>query len=584
LWVLDWSRPDLIPPGRWVTSAERPLVFSQQFAVNQIMRALGSGLPGLFTLNGPPGTGKTAVFRDLVAAIVVQRATALAQLIHPEEGFLDKTFRWQSGEYVHRVTRLSPKLTGHEIVIAAKDDDAALKAAAEIPGADGVGARWREAAAAVGYFTNAGERLSGPGAWGLLAIAPKQQPSALPDVHAALTVSLNGRDNSRQVSGWRAAVDRFARALAKVEELSAERSDVSRHIADLPDAVAGRDQAATAVRKAQAERDILQARRQELDTERSELSDRPNLMSLLSAGGRRDLRERRETERALAEIDQQMAEWFEAETAADAEFQSWDARAQESRRAIDEAKRRWGNRVPDGPEYAETRDQPWADLRAADFPGTGGRDLVERRELSAPWADEEFCRARTELFLAALALHKAFVLAQARQIRANLGALADMLAAQSSGGPVPEEPGLALAAWQTLFLVVPVVSATFASFGTLFAGLGRESVGWVLAGEAGLAGPQEAAGALWRARRAVIAGDPLRLEPVSMVPWSGQRSLLREFGVAQEWAPARASAQVIADRLAATGTSVTGPSGAALWVGCPVDPRRPPRCPPLGPH
>jgi hypothetical protein len=93
--------------------------------------------------------------------------------------------------------------------------------------------------------------------------------------------------------------------------------------------------------------------------------------------------------------------------------------------------------------------------------------------------------------------HPAFALAEAPRIRKNLNALVKVL----RGGGRPE-PAALLAAWQTLFLVVPVVSSTFASAGRLFAGLGRESLGWLLIDEAGQAAPQNAAGALLRSRSA----------------------------------------------------------------------------------
>ena len=219
-------------------------------------------------------------------------------------------------------------------------------------------------------------------------------------------------------------------------------------------------------------------------------------------------------------------------------------------RSVSEARLRWGDRVPDGPEYTET-ERP---------------ELIERRELSAPWADEEFSRARTRLFLAALALHKAFILNAGPRLSRNLSAMMDIL----DGVGRPKDEVAILAAWQTLFLVVPVVSTTFASVGRMFAGLRRESLGWLLVDEAGQAAPQNAVGALWRCRRAVIVGDPLQLEPVVTLPWGGQRALLEEFKVAPGWAPSRSCAQQLADRLATAGTSLPGPAGEGVWVGAPL--------------
>jgi superfamily I DNA and/or RNA helicase len=119
--------------------------------------------------------------------------------------------------------------------------------------------------------------------------------------------------------------------------------------------------------------------------------------------------------------------------------------------------------------------------------------------------------------------------------------------------------------------VVPVVSTTFASLDRLFTGLGRESLGWLFVDEAGQAAPQYAAGGLWRARRAVIVGDPLQIQPVVTLPWGGQRALAREYGVGEQWAPSRTSVQQLADRIAEHGTSLPSPvAGEPVWVGTPL--------------
>ena len=220
--------------------------------------------------------------------------------------------------------------------------------------------------------------------------------------------------------------------------------------------------------------------------------------------------------------------------------------------------------MPDGPAF---------------FTATKDDELEGRREKTAPWADPEFTAARTELFLAALALHKALII--------RTGPAGQGEPERACRLPQPEQagqPGPASTAWQTLFLVVPVVSTTFASVPAIFGGLGPESIGWLLVDEAGQAPPQQAAGAIWRARRTVVVGDPMQLEPVVTLPWGGQQALLRLFGVAEEWAPSRTSAQRVADRLARYGTLLPDPAlptaaaGATAsladygvtWVGTPL--------------
>ena len=78
--LTEGTSPNDFPSGRWPADLDRALVISQQFAVNTIIRDKGTAM---FAVNGPPGTGKTTLLRDLIAAIVVSRATELATLKSP---------------------------------------------------------------------------------------------------------------------------------------------------------------------------------------------------------------------------------------------------------------------------------------------------------------------------------------------------------------------------------------------------------------------------------------------------------------------------------------------------------------------
>ena len=133
----------------------------------------------------------------------------------------------------------------------------------------------------------------------------------------------------------------------------------------------------------------------------------------------------------------------------------------------------------------------------------------------------------------------------------------------------------ALAAWRALFFVVPVVSTTFASLPRMFAHLGRETLGWLLIDEAGQAAPQEAVGSLWRARRAVIVGDPLQLKPVVTLPFRGQQGIRSEYAASETWLPKSATAQELADRHNRWGTNLLR-GERSIWVGAPLQVHR--RC------
>ena len=128
------------------------------------------------------------------------------------------------------------------------------------------------------------------------------------------------------------------------------------------------------------------------------------------------------------------------------------------------------------------------------------------RELSSPWADPEWNAARAKVFLEALQLHKAFVVANAGPMRKSLQGAMDVLS-----GAVPDNaPRDAVeAAWSALFFVIPMVSTTFASFDRLFSHLGEEAIGWLLIDEAGQAVPQSAVGGIWRSKRSVVMVRPL---------------------------------------------------------------------------
>jgi superfamily I DNA and/or RNA helicase len=164
-------------------------------------------------------------------------------------------------------------------------------------------------------------------------------------------------------------------------------------------------------------------------------------------------------------------------------------------------------------------------------------------------------------------VHRAFIDATAKQVRNNLASMMGLL---KSGNIDQEYENTIPSLWATLFLAVPLISTTFASFSRLFSSVKCEEIGWLLMDESGQALPQAAVGALWRAQRAVVIGDPLQIEPVVAVPEKLIKSIFEKFEVeVSDWAPPTMSAQTLADRTSWFGSMIEVNDGD-IWVGSPL--------------
>ncbi|MGW6021204.1 DEAD/DEAH box helicase [Streptomyces sp. NPDC055099] len=609
--ALDAVAPGRTPMGRWPANPKHPLALSQQFAVNTIWSELGKS-SGLFAVNGPPGTGKTTMLRDCFAAVIVERAQRLASLRMPSMAFVDKEpYRWQSGDYTRTVTALKPEFTGFEMVVASANNGAVENISTEIPARAALDDLWSGDA---GYFAEQATRLlKGAPAWGAIAArlgnkknrmefinrfwhgkykmddeqAPPPPKGRRPRSRDAWIDSEQGvahllREWSRQPhSGvWREAKERFRQAYARVEQLQAERTAAAAALGRVPSAGAALRAAEQAV--ADSDTRVHQARAQVASEtavlqhaeaalhEAQQVLDaharrRPGFVVSISTLGRaarewhqRDQELAGHVDTARSVRDAAAASLFGAQQAAtQAEHTLGVCRQQQASAAaqlqalqetVAQAHADWGGHVP---QEAWLHDDT-------------------TRELAAPWGDEEIARARAELFLAAMGLHEAFLRCTARTMYANLMAAMDAVA-----GAVPRTVSAehVKAAWQSLFLLVPVVSTTFASLDRVFGRLGSESLGWLFIDEAGQATGQMAVGGMWRAARTVVVGDPLQLEPVVVLPWTAQRALGDELGVDAEWAPSRTSVQQLADRTNRYGTLLPAelPDGSQeVWVGSPL--------------
>jgi hypothetical protein len=121
-------------------------------------------------------------------------------------------------------------------VVASSNNGAVENVTTEIPGAKGIGEEFRTAAAAVDYFTETARTVHGAEAWAMVAARLGNRKNRGQFVDRFWFKSMIQVLKDPEPPEWRAAVDTFQAALARVRELAAERAVAARSLSLLPSA------------------------------------------------------------------------------------------------------------------------------------------------------------------------------------------------------------------------------------------------------------------------------------------------------------------------------------------------------------
>ena len=575
--------PEYYPDGCWPSPYCASLM--QQFAINRVMDDLsGEKQEGLFSVNGPPGTGKTTLLRDIIAAILVQRAHHMIQFDEPAKAFTKLEETKKSVPFIYEP---HASICDGGIVVASSNNGAVENISKELPLKKEV----KGYADRLGYFRTVSEGCVDPEHWGLIAavMGSKKNQRKLIDAiwnkspkarKQTLYQSLRDTQQAPTQAQWRETVTSFRNKLQAVRREKQRLMEGMKEAAqwtDLPRMVE------------EADRHVLD----ELQELEKLIQGKQTFLSETQAGNERQrmaLEEaRREQEQVLQSRPHWLSYWISREKRV-----SYQARLE----AVASKIERLTQQVREHDELLQVHEQRLSVQRTKLKQVQGERERyaplmevcaelkgaytdasfchkINTREAqeNSPWYSEELKKLESELFVEAMKVNECFLLMANQTSDRNISGrnlsgriettLDRFFKFLKSGEDLNEQQIRAM--WNTFWLVIPVVSSTFASIQRMFGNLGPGSIPWLFIDEAGQAVPQAAAGALWRCKRAVVVGDPFQIEPVVTTPDAIIKELGNHFDLKWEQMDSTLSVQRMADRVNRYGWTMNDD-----WVGSPL--------------
>lgn len=621
--------PSKMPSGRWLSQPDQAMSLMQQFAINQICETLKEG--GIFSVNGPPGTGKTTMLRDIFAENITRRARVLAGLKSSSEAFKSGpkiTVEIQKNKKITTwsIAPLIPKLTGFEMLVVSSNNAAVKNISEDLPKTSSLGklknnqaedSAWRHpnGSPKITYLqqvaikhaarNNKGafDSLSSDNSpWGLISCALGNKTNREFFVTNAFAENFESKDGESVPEGfdprlhqtlwqWRDCYSgpTFAEARRKFQDAEKKLKEWQDELARYVDAIEEINGLSREAFVEDVVQDVLAAElvwkqsQALLDAAESELA---NTIKIINEQGLKSAGIKARNNKLLSwlfrffssvgdSVDGSPNEWggktisfrkIELEL----DIVNFRNSAESARKRLKELVKEKDGRINKWNSNKAIIENCKGKFLSVSYPLSLSTLETDDCQKDGLWLDFEISQLRSELFAAALGLHEAW-LGEVLQKRGSFGANLGAISAFLNGGWL-RAPEHALPIWQSLFMVVPVVSSTFASIGRQFDELGPKSLGWLFIDEAGQAVPQAVVGALWRTKRAVVVGDPLQIEPVFTVPVKLIDALAKHSGVTKDdqVLPHKCSVQNLADLANRLGTSISDASQEKKWIGSPL--------------
>ncbi|WP_368502792.1 AAA domain-containing protein (plasmid) [Alkalihalophilus sp. As8PL] len=218
------------PLGRWPSNIEHKAALMQQVVINEFFRSDTR----ISSVNGPPGTGKTTLLKDIFAEIVVRKAIALVAFRkNPDKALIDTGTkvtiknRIKKESVSRNVYDIDPSITAHAAVIASSNNTAVENITKDLPKEKEIDSYFLSEMQQLKYAKAISKEIAGDESWGMFSI-PLGKGENIKKASTLLThetfsfmnsLTKTGGKKENRIQEWEKACEEFKVLYKKVQKL-----------------------------------------------------------------------------------------------------------------------------------------------------------------------------------------------------------------------------------------------------------------------------------------------------------------------------------------------------------------------------
>lgn len=605
-----WYNPKVLPYGRWPSKFN--LSFMQQIAVN----IAKENPKDIFSVNGPPGTGKTTLLKDIIANNIVERAAKFCESNHVNDIFKKVVGRDGTSFYY----TIPSDIAVYGMLVLSSNNKAVENITLELPNISSVKAgtngstlfnpefsdqqvdlscfakdeKYKYVKSSEVYFTFLADRLAESNTqWGLISARLGKKSNINTFMPALNVLSLDMSSIMRMPSAQDsfegakrqfqaqyklvktlfAYVTTYEENTQLIQELNLKINQLQEEVVSIDEQLSKYDTLNDDLMQLIEHKNCIESKLIEYNGKRSifdKLWHATN-WSILKAMGNPTLLSVIEEETtklqtikgqldALHQLVNERESIINTKDGLLSDIKNLDGTVQGVEKTQQEI---LGTIKSSGKDTIHCFDDIESKLMSSD------EDRAEAHTAFL-YVCNYLNECRERLLYDALQLQKAVVMNDA--FRKNMQLLSQYWGSLSDRKKLQKNFDLDMifpALLNSLMIAVPVISSTFAAVERFLVNCKSESsLGTIIIDEAGQASPHMLVGALFRAQKAIVVGDPKQIEPVQTV----QDLFVEKIGGKGlgKYRSKELSVQSLADAQNPFAGIIKNLDGSESWVGCPL--------------